>query len=92
VKLFPGCHLNLRGSGVGVSFGGRGAHIGIRSRGQRYVWLAFWERVELPANGHEQAAVLFQYTADLAEHARGVTEMFQTVMADDQIEAAIFEG
>ena len=37
VKLFPGCHLNLSGSGVGVSFGGRGAHVGISSRGRRYV-------------------------------------------------------
>jgi hypothetical protein len=32
VKLFLGCHLNLSGSGVGVSFGGRGAHVGISSR------------------------------------------------------------
>ena len=37
VKLFLGCHLNLSGSGVGVSFGGRGAHVGISSRGRRYV-------------------------------------------------------
>jgi hypothetical protein len=29
--------LNLSGSGVGVSFGGRGAHVGISSRGRRYV-------------------------------------------------------
>jgi len=27
VKLLPGVHLNLSGSGVGVSVGGRGAHI-----------------------------------------------------------------
>ena len=37
VKLFLGCHLNLSGSGVEVSFGGRGAHVGISSRGRRYV-------------------------------------------------------
>lgn len=37
VRLFPGCHLNLSASGLGVSLGGRGAHIGITARGQRYV-------------------------------------------------------
>jgi hypothetical protein len=36
VRLFPGCHLNLSASGVGMSFGGRGAHFGITARGQRY--------------------------------------------------------
>ena len=45
VKLFPGFHLNLSGSGVGVSFGGRGAHVGISSRGRRYV------SVSIPGTG-----------------------------------------
>jgi hypothetical protein len=36
VQLLPGVHLNLSMSGVGVSVGGRGAHIGVTARGQRY--------------------------------------------------------
>lgn len=36
VKLLPGVHLSLSLSGVGVSVGGRGAHIGVTARGQRY--------------------------------------------------------
>jgi hypothetical protein len=36
VKVFPGVRLNLSTSGVGVSVGGRGAHVGITARGQRY--------------------------------------------------------
>ena len=39
IKVFPGCHLNVSGSAVGVSFGGRGAHVGYTSRGQKYVSL-----------------------------------------------------
>lgn len=35
IKLLPGLHLNLSKSGVGVSVGGRGAHIGVTARGQR---------------------------------------------------------
>jgi hypothetical protein len=56
VKLFLGCHLNLSGSGVGVSFGGRGAHVGFSSRGRRYVSPASLNRAELPANASEGAA------------------------------------
>ena len=37
VKLFPGVHLNLSLSGVGVSVGGKGFHAGVTARGQRYV-------------------------------------------------------
>ena len=37
VKLFPGVHLNLSLSGVGVSAGGRGFHVGMTARGQKYV-------------------------------------------------------
>jgi hypothetical protein len=37
VKLFPGVHLNLSLSGVGVSAGGRGFHVGVTARGQKYV-------------------------------------------------------
>ena len=45
VKLLPGVHLNLSLSGVGVSVGGRGAHIGVTARGQRYT------SVGLPGTG-----------------------------------------
>jgi hypothetical protein len=45
VKLLPGVHLNFSGSGVGVSVGGRGAHIGATARGQRYT------SVGLPGTG-----------------------------------------
>jgi Protein of unknown function (DUF4236) len=37
VKLLPGVHLNLSLSGVGVSAGGRGFHVGMTARGQKYV-------------------------------------------------------
>jgi hypothetical protein len=37
VKLLPGLHLNLSLSGVGVSAGGRGFHVGMTARGQKYV-------------------------------------------------------
>jgi hypothetical protein len=36
VKILPGVRLNLSRSGIGVSVGGRGAHLGITARGQRY--------------------------------------------------------
>lgn len=36
IRVLPGVHLNLSRSGVGMSIGGRGAHIGITARGQRY--------------------------------------------------------
>jgi hypothetical protein len=36
IKVLPGVHLNLSKSGVGFSVGGRGAHVGITARGQRY--------------------------------------------------------
>ncbi len=45
VRLLPGVHLNLSGSGVGVSVGGRGAHVGITARGKRYA------SVGLPGTG-----------------------------------------
>ena len=45
IKLLPGVHLNLSLSGVGVSVGGRGAHIGLTARGQRYT------SVGLPGTG-----------------------------------------
>jgi hypothetical protein len=35
-KLVPGVHLNLSLSGIGVSVGGRGAHILVTAHGQRY--------------------------------------------------------
>lgn len=37
IRLFPGLHLNLSRSGIGVSAGGRGFHVGVTARGQRYV-------------------------------------------------------
>lgn len=36
IRVLPGLRLNLSRSGVGVSVGGRGAHVGITARGQRY--------------------------------------------------------
>ena len=36
IKILPGLHINLSKSGVGLSVGTRGAHIGIDSRGRRY--------------------------------------------------------
>jgi hypothetical protein len=45
IKVFPGVHLSLSRSGVGVSIGGRGAHVGITARGQRYT------SVGLPGTG-----------------------------------------
>jgi len=36
IKVLPGLRINLSKSGVGFSVGGRGAHIGITARGQRY--------------------------------------------------------
>ena len=45
IRVFPGVHLNLSRSGVGLSVGGRGAHIGITARGQRYT------SVGLPGTG-----------------------------------------
>jgi len=55
VKLLPGVHLNLSGSGVGVSVGGRGAHIGVTARGQRYTSIGLpgtglsWREYQKPA-------------------------------------------
>jgi hypothetical protein len=37
VKLFHGVHLNVSLSGVGVTAGGRGFHVGMTARGQKYV-------------------------------------------------------
>lgn len=45
IKLLPGVRINLSKSGVGFSIGGRGAHIGIDSRGRRYT------SVGLPGTG-----------------------------------------
>jgi hypothetical protein len=45
VRVLPVVHLNLSRSGVGVSIGGRGAHVGITARGQRY------SSVGLPGTG-----------------------------------------
>ena len=36
VNILPGIRLNLSKSGIGVSLGGRGAHIGLTARGQAY--------------------------------------------------------
>jgi hypothetical protein len=45
VRIFPGLRLNLSRSGVGVSIGSRGAHVGITARGQHYA------SVGLPGTG-----------------------------------------
>jgi len=45
IRVFPGLRVNLSKSGVGLSVGGRGAHIGITSRGQHYT------SVGLPGTG-----------------------------------------
>lgn len=36
IRILPGLHVNLSRSGVGLSVGVRGAHVGITARGQRY--------------------------------------------------------
>ena len=36
IRLLPGVHLNMSKSGVGVSIGSRGAHVGWAARGRRY--------------------------------------------------------
>ena len=36
IKVLPGFRINLSKSGVGLSVGSRGAHIGITARGQGY--------------------------------------------------------
>jgi hypothetical protein len=45
IKVFPSLRLNLSKSGVGLSVGARGAHIGITARGQRYT------SIGLPGSG-----------------------------------------
>lgn len=45
IRILPGLHINLSRSGVGLSVGTRGAHIGIDSRGRRYT------SVGLPGTG-----------------------------------------
>lgn len=45
IKILPGVTLNLSKSGIGISAGIRGAHIGINARGQRYT------NVGLPGTG-----------------------------------------
>jgi hypothetical protein len=39
IRVLPGVHLNLSKSGIGVSIGGRGLHVGWTARGRRYVSL-----------------------------------------------------
>ncbi len=36
INIMPGLTLNLSKSGVGISAGVRGAHVGINARGQKY--------------------------------------------------------
>lgn len=36
VRILPGVHLNLSKSGLGLSVGVRGAHVGITARGRGY--------------------------------------------------------
>jgi hypothetical protein len=45
IKVFPGLHLNLSRSDVGLSVGARGAHVGITARGQH-----------TPASGYQARA------------------------------------
>ena len=55
VKILPGVRLNLSRSGVGLSVGGRGAHVGITARGQRYTSVGLpgtgvsWREYQKPA-------------------------------------------
>jgi hypothetical protein len=37
IRVVPGVHANLSLSGIGVSVGPRGLHVGVTARGQRYV-------------------------------------------------------
>jgi Protein of unknown function (DUF4236) len=45
IRVFPGVHVNLSLSGIGLSVGPRGLHAGVNARGQRYV------SVGLPGKG-----------------------------------------
>lgn len=45
IKIMPGVTLNISKSGIGISAGVRGAHIGINSHGQKYT------NVGLPGTG-----------------------------------------
>jgi len=65
IRVLPGVHLNLSRSGVGLSVGGRGAHLGITARGQRYTSVGApgtglsWREYQNPApqqTGHRPAA------------------------------------
>jgi hypothetical protein len=55
VKILPGVRLNFSRSGVGLSVGGRGAHVGITARGQRYTSVGLpgtgvsWREYQKPA-------------------------------------------
>ena len=60
LKLLPGVHLNFSLSGLGVSVGGRGAHIGVTARGQRYT------SIGLPGRGLS----LREYQKPTARQAR----------------------
>ena len=55
MRILPGVRLNLSASGVGLSVGTRGAHIGITSRGQRY-WSAGIPGTGLSVRGCEPTA------------------------------------
>ena len=52
IRILPGLHVNLSRSGLGLSVGARGAHIGITARGQRYASVGlpgtglFWREYE----------------------------------------------
>jgi hypothetical protein len=45
IRLLPGLRVSLSKSGVGLSVGTRGAHVGITARGQRYT------SIGLPGSG-----------------------------------------
>lgn len=45
IRVFPGLRVNLSRGGLGVSVGGRGAHVGITARGQTYT------SIGLPGSG-----------------------------------------
>ncbi len=84
-RVFPGLRANLSLSGVGFSIGGRGAHIGVTSRGQKYVSVGIpgsglsWREYERGA-GHQvgghappghHVAVGDHVGADVVQHQNG---------------------
>ena len=84
IKVFPSLRLNLSKSGVGLSVGARGAHIGITARGQRYTSIGLpgsglsWREYHTPHYPAGHASVRTEPPAGVGArlHGRPDAEMF----------------